>query len=97
MYIHVHRQCVLRCFSPRAGNPSEGSLRTMKLVAKAVQNLANLVSFKTKEPFMTSLNPFIVRHMPDMIKFIDKLSVSLYVLMHAVCCAILKGAFTRHF
>ena len=58
------------------GNPSEASLRSMKLVAKAVQNLANLVSFKTKEPFMATLNPFIIRHMPDMIKFIDKLSVS---------------------
>ena len=58
------------------GNPSESSSRTLKLVAKAVQNLANLVEFKTKEPFMTSLNPFIIRHMPDMIKFIDTLSVS---------------------
>ena len=61
----------------------------MKLVAKAVQNLANLVSFKTKEPFMTSLNPFIVRHMPDMIKFIDKLSVSVYLFV-CICtqCAV---------
>ena len=58
------------------GNPSESSSRSLKLVAKAVQNLASLVEFKTKEPFMTSLNPFIIKNMPDMIKFIDKLSVS---------------------
>ncbi|CAI8014988.1 Ras GTPase-activating protein 1 [Geodia barretti] len=55
-------------------NPSEASQRTLKLVAKAVQNLANLVEFKSKEPFMTSLNPFITRHRADMIKFIDNLS-----------------------
>ena len=58
--------------SPSA-NPSESSMRTLKLVAKAVQNLANLVEFK--EQFMTILNPFICRHMPDMIKFINELSV----------------------
>ena len=74
---NVHLLIIITLFlGPSVGNPSESSSRSLKLVAKAVQNLANLVEFKSKEPFMTSLNPFIKRHMPDMIKFIDKLSVS---------------------
>ena len=48
----------------------------MKLVTKAVQNLANLVEFKAKEPYMVSLNDFIRRHLPKMRQFIDDISVS---------------------
>ena len=50
----------------------------MKLVTKAVQNLANLVEFRAKEPFMVSLNDFIRRHLPKMKQFINDISVSVW-------------------
>jgi hypothetical protein len=49
--------------------------RTLKLVTKTIQNLANLVEFKTKESFMLFLNTFIKEYMPHMRLFIDKISV----------------------
>lgn len=45
-------------------------------MTKVVQKLANLVEFKTKEPFMTALNPFIVGNMDKMKDFVTELSVS---------------------
>ena len=57
-------------------SPSGDAERSLKLVAKCVQNVANLVEFKTKEPFMRVVNPFIVKQMEKMKKFIDQLSVS---------------------
>ena len=56
--------------------PSLVADRTLKLVTKAVQNLANLVEFRAKEPFMVSLNDFIRRHLPKMKQFINDISVS---------------------
>ena len=57
-------------------SPSPTADRTLKLVTKSVQNLANLVEFRSKEPFMTSLNPFIVRNTPRMKTFVDEIAVS---------------------
>ena len=50
--------------------------RALKLVTKTIQNLANLVGFKTKESFMLYLNAFIKEHMPLMRRFINEISVS---------------------
>ena len=50
--------------------------RTLKLVTKTIQNLANLVEFKAKESFMIYLNSFIKDHMPLMTRFVDEISVS---------------------
>lgn len=48
-------------------------------MTKTVQNVANLVEFKTKEPFMTVLNGFIAKHTEKMKAFIDGLAVSIKV------------------
>ncbi|XP_053405598.1 ras GTPase-activating protein 1-like [Mercenaria mercenaria] len=54
--------------------PSETAVRTLKLIAKALQNLANLVEFGVKEQFMTCVNPFIKNNKARMVEFLDKLS-----------------------
>lgn len=52
--------------------------RTLKLVTKVVQNVANLVEFRAKEPYMIDLNPFIVKNIPYMRQFVDELAVRHY-------------------
>uniref|UniRef100_A0A8C4IRS9 RAS p21 protein activator (GTPase activating protein) 1a n=1 Tax=Dicentrarchus labrax TaxID=13489 RepID=A0A8C4IRS9_DICLA len=47
--------------------------RTLTLVAKSVQNLANLVEFGAKEPYMEGVNPFIKNNKHRMIMFLDEL------------------------
>lgn len=54
--------------------PSETALRTLILVAKSLQNLANLIEFGTKEPWMEVVNPFILKNKSRMIKYIDEIS-----------------------
>lgn len=49
--------------------------RTLKLVTKTIQNMANLVEFKAKESFMIYLNPFIKEYMPRMRRFVNQISV----------------------
>ncbi|KJE95651.1 RAS p21 protein activator 3 [Capsaspora owczarzaki ATCC 30864] len=58
--------------SPRIG-------RTLTLVAKTLQNLANLVEFGGKEPFMVKMNELIVKRRDDMKAFLDKLSTPVTV------------------
>lgn len=47
------------------------------MVAKCLQNLANLVEFGGKEPYMEVVNPFILKNKERMVVFLDQLSVSL--------------------
>ncbi|XP_006814231.1 ras GTPase-activating protein 1-like, partial [Saccoglossus kowalevskii] len=54
--------------------PSETATRTLTIVTKAIQNLANLIEFGAKEPYMEALNPFIVLNKGRMIRFLDELS-----------------------
>ncbi|KAJ7398450.1 hypothetical protein BTVI_125470 [Pitangus sulphuratus] len=54
-------------------SPSPTAARTLTLVAKSVQNLANLVEFGAKEPYMEGVNPFIKSNKHRMIMFLDKL------------------------
>ncbi|RVE68333.1 hypothetical protein OJAV_G00090660 [Oryzias javanicus] len=53
--------------------PSSTAGRTLTLVAKSVQNLANLVEFGAKEPYMEGVNPFIKCNKQRMIMFLDEL------------------------
>ncbi|XP_061584998.1 ras GTPase-activating protein 1-like isoform X2 [Cololabis saira] len=53
--------------------PSTTAGRTLILVAKSVQNLANLVEFGAKEPYMEGVNPFIKNNKQRMIMFLDEL------------------------
>ncbi|KAK6178717.1 hypothetical protein SNE40_011238 [Patella caerulea] len=63
-----------KSFNLVAENPSEMSGRTLKLVAKVIQNLANLVDTGTKEVFMEVVKPFIKKNRDKMIMYLDELS-----------------------
>ncbi|XP_010875428.3 ras GTPase-activating protein 1 isoform X2 [Esox lucius] len=62
-----------RMFNIIADPPSATAGRTLTLVAKSVQNLANLVEFGAKEPYMEGVNPFIKNNKHRMIMFLDEL------------------------
>ncbi|KAJ7365843.1 Ras GTPase-activating protein 1 [Desmophyllum pertusum] len=55
-------------------SPSSCAARTLTLVAKCLQNLANLVEFGLKESFMTPVNPFILKNKEKMVAFLDDLA-----------------------
>jgi len=64
--------------SPKSFNlvsdpPSPTAARTLLLVAKSLQNLANLVEFGGKESYMTCVNQFIVENKNNIIEFIENL------------------------
>lgn len=63
-----------KSFNLISETPSEMAIRSLKLVAKALQNLANLVEFGAKEPYMKVVNPFIKTNKERMINFLDTLS-----------------------
>ncbi|XP_053509983.1 ras GTPase-activating protein 1 isoform X1 [Ictalurus furcatus] len=62
-----------RMFNIISDPPSPTAVRTLTLVAKSVQNLANLVEFGAKEPYMEGVNPFIKNNKQRMIMFLDEL------------------------
>ncbi|XP_043221540.1 ras GTPase-activating protein 1-like isoform X2 [Amphibalanus amphitrite] len=53
--------------------PLQGA-RSLVMVAKCLQNLANLVEFGGKEPYMEVVNPFIIKNRERMVGFLDHLS-----------------------
>ncbi|KAJ3124244.1 hypothetical protein HK098_001306 [Nowakowskiella sp. JEL0407] len=55
-------------------HPDPNTARTLTLIAKILQNLANLTTFGNKEPYMVNSNSFIEENIPMMTKFIDKIS-----------------------
>ncbi|KAJ1654518.1 hypothetical protein IWQ61_005565 [Dispira simplex] len=52
-------------------NPGPKVLRTLTLLAKSVQCLANLSEFGVKEPYMSPMNEFVVENSPALMEFID--------------------------
>ncbi|KAK5650860.1 hypothetical protein RI129_001889 [Pyrocoelia pectoralis] len=54
--------------------PSPAATRSLVMVAKCLQNLANLVEFGGKEPYMEVVNPFILKNKERMVVFLDQLS-----------------------
>ncbi|XP_068912775.1 ras GTPase-activating protein 1 [Tenebrio molitor] len=54
--------------------PSPSATRSLVMVAKCLQNLANLVEFGGKEPYMEVVNPFILKNKERMVVFLDHLS-----------------------
>lgn len=56
--------------------PSREMRRGLLLVAKVIQNLANNVLFGVKEPYMFSLNEFLVHNVFDITRFLHEISVS---------------------
>ncbi|XP_015790236.1 ras GTPase-activating protein 1 isoform X2 [Tetranychus urticae] len=63
-----------RVFNIINETPSEIAARSLILIAKSLQNLANLVEFGVKEPWMEVVNPFILKNKARMIKFLNDLS-----------------------
>jgi Ras GTPase-activating protein 1 len=54
--------------------------RSLIMVAKCLQNLANLVEFGGKEPYMEVVNPFILKNKERMVVFLDQLSVIVLII-----------------
>lgn len=54
--------------------PVPHAQRSLLMVAKCLQNLANLVEFGAKEPYMEVVNPFILKNKERMVVFLDQLS-----------------------
>ncbi|XP_026463003.1 ras GTPase-activating protein 1 [Ctenocephalides felis] len=63
-----------RQFGLVSETPPHHSTRSLIMVAKCLQNLANLVEFGGKEPYMEVVNPFILKNKERMVVFLDQLS-----------------------
>ena len=57
--------------------PAPAANRSLVMIAKCLQNLANLVEFGVKESYMEVVNPFILKNKERMVVFLDHLSVSI--------------------
>ncbi|KAB7502503.1 Ras GTPase-activating protein 1 [Armadillidium nasatum] len=74
----------LRLICPAILNPRQFHLlqepphpvasRSLIMIAKCLQNLANLIEFGGKEPYMEVVNPFILKNRERMINYLDMLS-----------------------
>lgn len=62
-----------KLFNLANDHPPENIARDLTLIAKTIQNLANLVPFGQKEPYMEGVNPFIAEYSPQMKAFLDTL------------------------
>jgi len=63
-----------KLFGMAQEHPDPNTARTFTLVAKTIQNLANLVEFGAKEPYMADMNPFILKNIDAMKTCIEKFS-----------------------
>lgn len=56
-------------------HPAPGPARTLTLIAKVIQNLANRAPFGEKEAYMDFMNSFLENHGPAMQHFLDQVAV----------------------
>ncbi|XP_055468052.1 RAS protein activator like-3 isoform X1 [Psammomys obesus] len=56
-------------------HPAPGPARTLTLIAKVIQNLANCAPFGEKEAYMAFMNSFLKDHGPAMQHFLDQVAV----------------------
>ncbi|XP_048198441.1 RAS protein activator like-3 isoform X2 [Perognathus longimembris pacificus] len=56
-------------------HPAPGPARTLTLIAKVIQNLANCAPFGEKEAYMDFMNSFLEAHGPAMQHFLDQVAV----------------------
>ncbi|BFG00039.1 ras GTPase-activating protein 1 [Drosophila madeirensis] len=64
-----------RQFGLVSETPQTAATRSLIMVAKCLQNLANLIEFGGKEQYMEVVNPFILKNKERMIVFLDQLSL----------------------
>lgn len=69
-----------RTFNLVTEPPAEPASRTLKLVAKSLINLANLVEVGAKEMYMEAVGPFIVDNKPRMVTFLNELAVGCFLI-----------------
>ncbi|KAJ5544782.1 Ras GTPase-activating protein [Penicillium sp. DV-2018c] len=82
-YSSVSGFLFLRFFCPAILNPKLFGLlkdhprpraqRTLTLIAKALQGLANMTTFGNKEPWMEPMNKFLVGHRSEFKEFVDSI------------------------
>ncbi|KAL4789784.1 hypothetical protein BDV19DRAFT_15282 [Aspergillus venezuelensis] len=82
-YSSVSGFLFLRFFCPAILNPKLFGLlkdhprpraqRTLTLIAKALQGLANMTTFGSKEPWMEPMNKFLVSHRSEFREFVDSI------------------------
>jgi hypothetical protein len=65
-----------KLFNMMPDHPTETTARNLTLVAKILQNLANMSEFGQKEPHMTCCNEFIMLMRGRMQKFLDSFSTA---------------------
>lgn len=65
---------LLRSFGLLSDPVPPAAMRSLVMIAKCLQNLANLVEFGGKEPYMEVVNPFILKNKERMVVFLDHLS-----------------------
>lgn len=66
-----------RLFGIATDHPDERSLRTLKLIAKILQTMANVVEeASAKESFMQEITSFIQENIPLMKRYIDEISTA---------------------
>merc|ERR1712051_379334 len=63
-----------RQFNLLSEPPAPAANRSLVMIAKCLQNLANLVEFGVKESYMEVVNPFILKNKERMVVFLDHLS-----------------------
>jgi len=63
-----------RQFNLLSEPPPPGAARSLVMIAKCLQNLANLVEFGAKESYMEVVNPFILKNKERMVVFLDHVS-----------------------
>ncbi|XP_011808800.1 PREDICTED: RAS protein activator like-3 [Colobus angolensis palliatus] len=56
-------------------HPAPGPARTLTLIAKVIQNLANHAAFGEKEAYMGFMNSFLEEHGPAMQRFLDQVAM----------------------
>ncbi|TPX62940.1 hypothetical protein PhCBS80983_g00191 [Powellomyces hirtus] len=93
-YTSVSGFIFLRFFAPAILGPKLFDLvdeyiepktsRTLTLLAKTLQTLANLVPFGDKEPYMKEMNPFIEANIDKMKNYIDGIAAKEFVAHTAV-------------
>lgn len=71
MPIFITKPLILSYLEP----PPPAAARSLVMIAKCLQNLANLVEFGAKESYMEVVNPFILKNKERMVVFLDHLSV----------------------